>query len=142
MKANKQQLTPQQQDELLKTLQSRFEKNTKRHKSIEWTKVQERLLGHPSKLWSLNEMEITGGEPDVIAFDKSARLGRVDRIKFFARRLFHSKNGLLDAALRCPLAKLASRSLQENLVGHIAAKNQWRCHALRSQNNNKIVSSD
>src|SRR3954470_5358895 len=63
-------LSPQQRDELLKTLEARFEKNVKRHKGIEWAKVQAKLEGNPEKLWSLNEMERTGGEPDVVAHDK------------------------------------------------------------------------
>jgi hypothetical protein len=56
--------------ELLVTLKARFVKNMNRHKGIEWDKVQERLKAHPEKIWTLNEMESTGGEPDVIGFDK------------------------------------------------------------------------
>lgn len=59
-------LSVKQRDQLLSTLQSRFEQNMKRHRGIEWTKVQARLEKNPSKLWSLHEMEKTGGEPDVI----------------------------------------------------------------------------
>jgi len=55
---------------LLKTLKTRFEKNMNRHKGIEWAKVQTRLEANPGKLWSLNEMENTGGEPDVVGADK------------------------------------------------------------------------
>jgi len=55
---------------LLHALQARFEKNTIRHKGIEWTKVQARLEANPGKLWSLNEMEKTGGEPDVVGHDR------------------------------------------------------------------------
>ena len=55
---------------LLKILRSRFEKNMNRHKGIDWVKVQSKLEGSPVKLWSLSEMEATGGEPDVVAFDK------------------------------------------------------------------------
>ena len=54
---------------LLKTLKARFEKNMKRHKGIEWAKVQAKLEANPKKLWSLDEMEVTGGEPDVVGFD-------------------------------------------------------------------------
>jgi len=57
-------------EELLKTLKSRFDKNMKRHKDLEWAKVQAKLEANPEKLWSLNEMEETGGEPDVIGHDK------------------------------------------------------------------------
>ena len=72
MKANKSKLSSTQQAELLKTLQTRFEKNMKRHKGIEWAKVQAKLENKESKLWSLNEMEATGGEPDVVSFDKKS----------------------------------------------------------------------
>ena len=57
-------------DELIGILRARFEKNGKRHKGIEWASVQARLDANPDKLWSLNEMEQTGGEPDVVGFDK------------------------------------------------------------------------
>ncbi len=70
MNSNKKKLSAEQQEELLKTLQTRFEKNLKRHKNIEWAKVHEKLTKHPAKLWSLNEMESTGGEPDVVGYDK------------------------------------------------------------------------
>ncbi|NCN45751.1 MAG: DUF4256 domain-containing protein [Candidatus Pacebacteria bacterium CG10_big_fil_rev_8_21_14_0_10_36_11] len=60
----------EQTKELLKTLQIRFEKNIHRHQKIEWSKVQTKFEANPTKLWSLNEMEITGGEPDVIGYDK------------------------------------------------------------------------
>ncbi len=60
----------QQREELLKTLNARFEKNMKRHKGIEWSEVQARLQSFPEKLSSLNEMERTGGEPDVVGHDK------------------------------------------------------------------------
>jgi hypothetical protein len=59
-----------QREELFTTLKARFEKNMNRHKDLEWTKVQKRLEANPEKLWSLNEMERTGGEPDVIGYDK------------------------------------------------------------------------
>lgn len=65
-------LTPVQQGKLLKALHERFEKNKARHKGIEWAKVEAKLLKNPSKLWSLNEMERTGGEPDVIGTDKKS----------------------------------------------------------------------
>ena len=68
--SNKKQLSASQRDELLKTLKARFEKNIKYHKSIEWPKVQAKLEANPGKLWSLDQMEITGGEPDVVGFDK------------------------------------------------------------------------
>jgi hypothetical protein len=64
------QLSPEQHEELLRVLKARFEKNTNRHTGLEWTKVQARLEANPEKLWSLNEMERTGGEPDVVGLDK------------------------------------------------------------------------
>jgi hypothetical protein len=66
-------LSPTQREELLSTLKARFEKNMTRHKGLEWTKVKARLEANPNndeKLWSLNEMESTGGEPDVVEYDK------------------------------------------------------------------------
>lgn len=68
--STKKKLSPQQHVELLKTLKTRFEKNMKRHKELEWTQVQARLEDSPGKLWSLGEMERTGGEPDVVGHDK------------------------------------------------------------------------
>jgi hypothetical protein len=64
-------LSPDQSLALLSILQSRFEKNLNRHKGIEWAKVQTKLEAHPEKLWSLSEMERTGGEPDVVGYDKN-----------------------------------------------------------------------
>ncbi|MFZ1678711.1 MAG: DUF4256 domain-containing protein [Saprospiraceae bacterium] len=70
MNTNKKNLTPKQREELLTNLKSRFEKNMNRHKGIEWVKVQAKLDANPAKLWSLNAMESTGGEPDVVGQDK------------------------------------------------------------------------
>lgn len=66
----KKNLSPKQQEELLSALKARFEKNMQRHKGSEWVKVEAKLEVAPEKLWSLNEMETTGGEPDVVGFDK------------------------------------------------------------------------
>src|SRR5687767_1268935 len=63
-------LSPAQQEELLKALKTRFEKNMNRHKGLDWSKVQARLEDNTKKLWSLSEMERTGGEPDVVGHDK------------------------------------------------------------------------
>src|SRR4051812_26465012 len=57
-------------EELLAVLKARFEKHMNRHKGLDWTKVQAKLEANPEKLWSLNEMERTGGEPDVVGHDK------------------------------------------------------------------------
>src|SRR6185436_14102153 len=75
--SKKKELSPKQHEELLKTLKARFEKNRNRHKGVEWAKVQARLEATPDKLWSLAEMERTGGEPDVVGV-KSGELVFVD----------------------------------------------------------------
>src|ERR1700741_3652560 len=67
--SNKRELAPKQREELLRVLKARFEKNMDRHKGLEWAKVQAKLEAHTEKLWSLNEMERTGGEPDVVGHD-------------------------------------------------------------------------
>ena len=66
----KKELNPEKQKELLNILKDRFEQNKNRHKEIDWSKVQARLEANTGKLWSLNEMEISGGEPDVVGQDK------------------------------------------------------------------------
>jgi hypothetical protein len=63
---NKKKLSPEQSSALLKVLKNRFEKNRNRHEGLEWVKVQAKLEANPEKLWSLNEMERTDGEPDVV----------------------------------------------------------------------------
>jgi hypothetical protein len=70
LKSNKKELSLKQREELLRALNARFEKNRNRHAGLEWAKVQAKLEAHPEKLWSLNEMERTGGEPDVVGYDK------------------------------------------------------------------------
>ena len=66
----KKELSPEQREELLRALNARFEKNMNRHQGLEWAKVQAKLEANPEKLWSLHEMERTGGEPDVVGHDK------------------------------------------------------------------------
>jgi hypothetical protein len=68
---NKKILSPEQRSTLISVLKDRFEKNTNRHQGLEWNKIQAKLETNPEKLWSLNEMERTGGEPDVVGFDKN-----------------------------------------------------------------------
>ena len=68
--SNKKELSPEQREELFRTLKARFEKNTNRHTGLQWTDVQTKLEARPAKLWSLSEMERTGGEPDVVARDE------------------------------------------------------------------------
>jgi hypothetical protein len=67
---NKKDLSPEQREELLKTLKARFDRNKDRHKGLEWAPIQAKLESYPEKLWSLYEMERTGGEPDVVGHDK------------------------------------------------------------------------
>ena len=68
--ANRKELSPKQRAELLAALKARFEKNMNRHKGLEWAKVQAKLDANSPKLWSLHEMQRTGGEPDVVGHDK------------------------------------------------------------------------
>lgn len=69
MNKMKKELLPEQSAELIEALKVRFEKNMNRHQEVEWAKVQDKLESNPEKLWSLGEMERTGGEPDVVGFD-------------------------------------------------------------------------
>ncbi len=71
MKTNRNELLPADREELLSELKTRFEKNMDRHKGLEWAKVQAKLESDTAKLWSLSEMERTGGEPDVVGYDKA-----------------------------------------------------------------------
>jgi Protein of unknown function (DUF4256) len=114
MNSKKKELSPKDQAELLKALRARFEKNLNRHKGLDWAKVQARLEASPEKLWSLNEMERTGGEPDVVGqdkktgefvfFDCSAQSpkGRTslcyDREALDSRKEFKPKNTAMDLA--------------------------------------------
>ena len=105
-------LSPKQGEELLKAMKARFEKNRNRHKGFEWAKVQAKLEASAEKLWSLSEMERTGGEPDVVGvksgefvfFDCSAQSpkGRVsfcyDRAALDSRKEFKPKNSVMDMA--------------------------------------------
>src|SRR6266513_810737 len=70
MNSKKKELSPKQREELLSALKARFEKNMNRHKGLDWAKIQTRLEANTKKLWSLNEMERTDGEPDVVGHDK------------------------------------------------------------------------
>lgn len=113
--SNKKVLQPEQIEALIKTLKARFEKNTNRHKNIEWVKIETKLLSNSEKLWSLNEMETTGGEPDVIDYDtktdeyifcdcaaespKGRRSFCYDREAFDARKENKPENNVIDAAI-------------------------------------------
>jgi len=110
----KKKLSQEQRKELFKTLKARFEKNSNRHKGLEWAKVQTRLDANSEKLWSLNEMEKTGGEPDVVGFDKKTgeyiffdcspespkdrRSCCYDRQALESRKEFKPKNNAVDMA--------------------------------------------
>lgn len=67
---SKKELSPEQREELLVTLQTRFEKNMSRHENLQWAKVRAKIEAAPEKLWTLGEMERTGGEPDLVGFDE------------------------------------------------------------------------
>ena len=73
MRSSKKELSSKQREELLGALQARFERNMNRHNGLEWAKIKAKLEANTEKLWSLNEMERTGGEPDVVSQDKKTR---------------------------------------------------------------------
>lgn len=125
-------LTSEQSLALLDTLKKRFEKNTNRHQGIEWQQVQTRLEAHPEKLWSLNEMEASGGEPDVVGQDpktggfyfydcspespKERRSYCYDREALNARKEHKPTNSVTDVAKAMGIAILTEedyRSLQD-----------------------------
>jgi hypothetical protein len=111
---DKKELSPEQRENLLGVLRARFEKNMNRHKSIDWVKVQAKLEANMEKLWSVNEMERTGGEPDVVGHDKKtgeyifydcsaeSPKGRrslcYDREALEARKEFKPENSAIDMA--------------------------------------------
>jgi hypothetical protein len=125
----KKTLSPEQQDELLNVLQTRFEKNMKRHKGLDWAKIQARLEKDPVKLWSLDEMESTGGEPDVVSYDKktdeyifydcSAESPKERRSLCFDREALNSrkehkpKDSVLDAAAAMGIELLTEEQYRE-----------------------------
>jgi hypothetical protein len=125
----KKELSPEQREELLTTLQTRFEKNMNRHKNLEWTKVQAKLEAQPQKLWSLNEMERTGGEPDVVGTDnktgeyifydcsaespKDRRNVCYDREALEARKEFKPKDTAMDMATAMGIEILTEEQYRE-----------------------------
>ena len=129
IKSNKKELSPKQREELLKALKIRFEKNMNRHKGLEWAKVQARLEANAEKLWSLNEMERTGGEPDVVALDKKtgeyvfydcsaeSPKGRTsfcyDREALDARKEHKPKNSAMDMAAAMGVELLTEEEYHE-----------------------------
>lgn len=128
----KKELTTKQAATLLQTLQLRFEKNSNRHKNIEWQPIQLKLENNKAKLWSLYQMELTGGEPDVVAYNKKedeyvffdcsaeSPLGRrsicYDRQGLDSRKEFKPQNNAIDMATEMGIAILTEeeyRALQQ-----------------------------
>ena len=129
MNNNQKELSPQQREELLGALKVRFEKNSNRHKGLEWAKVQAKLEANPEKLWSLNEMERTGGEPDVVGqdtktgeylfFDCAAESPKsrtslcYDREGLDSRKEHKPKNSAMDMAAAMGVELLTEEQYQE-----------------------------
>jgi hypothetical protein len=127
--SNKKELSPEQREKLLSALKARFEKNMKRHEGLAWAKVQAKLEANTEKLWSLNEMERTGGEPDVVGHDKkrgefvfydcSAETPKdrrslcYDREALDARKEFKPKNSALDVAAAMGIELLTEEQYRE-----------------------------
>jgi hypothetical protein len=127
--SNKKELSPEQREELLRALKARFEKNMNRHKGLEWAKVQAKLEANTEKLRSLNEMERTGGEPDVVGhakktgeyvfYDCSAESpkGRrnicYDREGQEARKAFKPENNAIDMAAAMGIELLTEEHYRE-----------------------------
>ena len=132
-------LSSQQSKELISVLKARFEKNRNRHKGIEWAKVQARLEASPKKLWSLDEMETTGGEPDVVGHDKKTgeyifydcsaetpkdrRNACYDRQAQDARKEHKPKNNAIDMAAAMGIEMLTEEQYRElQKLGNFDAK--------------------
>jgi hypothetical protein len=126
---NKKQLSPEQHSALLGTLKSRFEKNRNRHIGLDWGNVQAKLETSPEKLWSLNEMESTGGEPDVVGHDektgeyifydcvaespKGRRSLCYDREALDSRKEFKPENSAVDLAAEMGIEILTEEEYRE-----------------------------
>lgn len=126
---NQKVLTPDQSEELIKTLKARFEKNMNRHNGIEWAKIFTKLQANPEKLWSLHEMERTGGEPDVICHDekrgeyvfydcsvespKGRRSVCYDRDALESRKEFKPENSATDMAAAMGIELLTEEQYRE-----------------------------
>jgi Protein of unknown function (DUF4256) len=138
-KSNKKNIPPVQVKELYNTLKARFEKNMKRHKGLEWAAIQAKLEANPDKCWSLYEMEKTGGEPDVVGYDKKTNeyifndcsaespTGRrsicYDREGLDSRKEFKPENNAIDMAANMGIELLTEeqyRALQQ--LGHFDTK--------------------
>jgi len=126
---NRKELSPEQREELIKTLKVRFEKNKSRHTGLEWANVQSKLEADADKLWSLGEMERTGGEPDVIAYDnrmdeyifydcsaetpKGRRSVCYDREALESRKEFKPQNNAVDMAASMGIEVLTEAQYRE-----------------------------
>ena len=129
MNSNRRQLSPDQREELLRTLEIRFEKNMNRHKGLQWAKVRARLEANSNHLWSLYEMERTGGQPDVVGHDKrtgeyifydcapESPLGRrslcCDRQALESRKEHKPKNSAMDMAAAMGIELLTEEQYRE-----------------------------
>jgi hypothetical protein len=129
MAKTKKQLSPERREALLKILKARFEKNRDRHEGLPWAKVAARLEDHPEKLWSLNEMETSGGEPDVVRYDKKTGelvffdcspetpKGRVsvcfDREGWESRKEHRPEDTAMDMAARMGIEMLSEEQYRE-----------------------------
>ncbi len=139
MKENKKELSQQQKKELLEVLKQRFNKNRNRHKNIEWIDVEVKLDANMEKLWSLNEMERTGGEPDVVGYDantgnyifydcsdespKGRRSCCYDRDGLDARKEFKPENNAIDMATNMGIELLTETQYRElQKLGHFDRK--------------------
>jgi hypothetical protein len=125
----KPKLSSEQSEELLKVLKARFEKNRSRHQNLEWANIQSKLEANTEKLWSLNEMERTGGEPDVVDHDKKtdeyifydcsaeSPKGRrslcYDREAHEARKEFKPENNAIDMAAAIGVELLTEKQYRE-----------------------------
>ncbi|HTQ85432.1 MAG TPA: DUF4256 domain-containing protein [Candidatus Solibacter sp.] len=132
-------LSKKQHEELLAALKARFEKNKDRHKDLQWAQVQRKLEANPQKLWSLHEMERTGGEPDVVGHDmktgeyifydcspespKGRRSLCYDRAALQSRKEFKPKNNALDSASAMGIELLSEEQYRElQKLGEFDAK--------------------
>ncbi len=127
--SSEKELAPEEREELLRVLKARFEKNMNRHKGLEWAKVQAKLESNSDKLWSLNEMERTGGEPDVVGHDKKtgeysfydcsaeSPIGRrnvcYDREGLESRKANKPKNNAIDMAAAMGIEILTEEQYRE-----------------------------
>jgi hypothetical protein len=129
MNSTGKELSPEQREELIKTLRARFEQNMNRHEGLEWASVEAKLAANPEKLWSLNEMERTGGEPDVVGHDsktdeyifydcsaespKGRRSLCYDREALESRKKFPPKDAAVDMATAMGIEILTEEQYRE-----------------------------